>query len=558
MVRLVISDNEGTTTVVPLVRDDISIGRKEGNTIRLTERNISRRHAQLVRVDGIHKLRDLDSYNGVLINGRRVQGESDVKTGDQIQIGDYTILVEEEIAKAPVEDAPTTISKRPVTPARLVMLSEPSSGAEFALPPDRVAKLGRAEDVDCPINHRSVSREHAEVRAENDGSYVIADLGSANGISVNGQVAKQHTLTSGDILELGQVVFRYIAPGEHYFFDPTEAARYRKGARAKRGASLKLAGIVLTAAAVVAVVIVMSGGDDTPKETATALKPKLASASGSAAAATLADDGYDKAVSACRAALSGARFAEAIAHATMALKVRPDAAEAGACKTQAQAQYEEEQAYVRGKAALQAGELEAAYQEFSRLSPTGPFASRPEVVDATAQLARARVSKAQAELSAGATSEATRVAQSVLALPAVPSASASAAQQILADARKAPAPSPPPTAARASAARPGHVFTPLAAREAPAPRPAAAAPAAASGVAMDVASACLARGDNECVIRALAGKANSAQELGLLIETYRATGDSKQAQKNMAIYVKRFPTARRADAYRRMLELQGQ
>jgi hypothetical protein len=60
------------------------------------------------------------------------------------------------------------------------------------------------------------------------------------------------------------------------------------------------------------------------------------------------------------------------------------------------------------------------------------------------------------------------------------------------------------------------------------------------------------------VIRALAGKANSAQELGLLIETYRATGDSKQAQKNMAIYVKRFPTARRADSYRRMLELQGQ
>lgn len=75
---------------------------------------------------------------------------------------------------------------------------------------------------------------------------------------------------------------------------------------------------------------------------------------------------------------------------------------------------------------------------------------------------------------------------------------------------------------------------------------------------MDVASACLARGDNDCVIHALNGRANSAQELGLLIETYRAMGDTKQAQKNMAVYVKRFPTARRADAYRRMLELQGQ
>ena len=42
MIKLVISDNEGTTTVVPFARDEISIGRKEGNTIRLTERNISR------------------------------------------------------------------------------------------------------------------------------------------------------------------------------------------------------------------------------------------------------------------------------------------------------------------------------------------------------------------------------------------------------------------------------------------------------------------------------------------------------------------------------------
>jgi hypothetical protein len=75
---------------------------------------------------------------------------------------------------------------------------------------------------------------------------------------------------------------------------------------------------------------------------------------------------------------------------------------------------------------------------------------------------------------------------------------------------------------------------------------------------MDLANACLARGDNECVIRALEGNARSQQELGLLIETYRAVGDVKQAQKNMASYVKRFPDAQRSAGYRRMLELQGQ
>jgi hypothetical protein len=75
---------------------------------------------------------------------------------------------------------------------------------------------------------------------------------------------------------------------------------------------------------------------------------------------------------------------------------------------------------------------------------------------------------------------------------------------------------------------------------------------------MEIANACLGRGDNECVIRALDGNTTTPQELGLLIETYRAIGDTQKAQKNMGAYVKRFPTAPRSDAYRRMLELQSQ
>src|SRR5262245_16354571 len=139
MVRLVISDTEGATTVVPLLRDEVTIGRKEGNTIRLTERNISRRHAQLIRVGAVYKLRDLDSYNGVLSDGTRIRGESDFSIGDQIQLGDYSIVVEEEATKAP-EPAPLA-SRRPAVPARLVMLTQPSPGAEFALPTDRDARL---------------------------------------------------------------------------------------------------------------------------------------------------------------------------------------------------------------------------------------------------------------------------------------------------------------------------------------------------------------------------------------------------------------------------------
>jgi len=42
MQKLLIEDDEGKTVVVPLIRDEITIGRQEGNTIRLSEQNVSR------------------------------------------------------------------------------------------------------------------------------------------------------------------------------------------------------------------------------------------------------------------------------------------------------------------------------------------------------------------------------------------------------------------------------------------------------------------------------------------------------------------------------------
>ena len=72
MLKLIIEDDEGRKTVVPFVRDEITIGRQEGNTIRLTERNVSRRHARLVRQNGHVLVEDLGSYNGIRINGDNI------------------------------------------------------------------------------------------------------------------------------------------------------------------------------------------------------------------------------------------------------------------------------------------------------------------------------------------------------------------------------------------------------------------------------------------------------------------------------------------------------
>src|SRR5262244_1238578 len=91
MYKLIIQDDEGKTIVVPLIRDEFTIGRKEGNTIRLTERNVSRKHARIVKANGSVVVEDLDSYNGVKVNGTRIQGRVAVSESDRIQIGDYLL-----------------------------------------------------------------------------------------------------------------------------------------------------------------------------------------------------------------------------------------------------------------------------------------------------------------------------------------------------------------------------------------------------------------------------------------------------------------------------------
>src|SRR3989440_11316066 len=91
--KLIIEDDEGRKTVVPLVREEITIGRQDGNTIKLSERNVSRRHARLKKDNGSLLIEDLGSYNGVRANGRRLAGPTRGKEGGLIEIGDHDLGV---------------------------------------------------------------------------------------------------------------------------------------------------------------------------------------------------------------------------------------------------------------------------------------------------------------------------------------------------------------------------------------------------------------------------------------------------------------------------------
>jgi FhaA, N-terminal domain/FHA domain len=67
------------------------------------------------------------------------------------------------------------------------------------------AVLGRSRDCDITLEDPNVSRHHAEVRPSG-GSWTVRDLGSTNGVKVNGRridAARPQSLKPGDVVELG-------------------------------------------------------------------------------------------------------------------------------------------------------------------------------------------------------------------------------------------------------------------------------------------------------------------------------------------------------------------
>ncbi len=63
--------------------------------------------------------------------------------------------------------------------------------------------LGRSRQCDVVLDDSNVSREHAEIRPRG-GSWVLTDLGSTNGASLNGRrIERPEVLKPGDEIELG-------------------------------------------------------------------------------------------------------------------------------------------------------------------------------------------------------------------------------------------------------------------------------------------------------------------------------------------------------------------
>lgn len=75
---------------------------------------------------------------------------------------------------------------------------------------EHVAVIGRLPECEIRIDDSVASRRHAEVRPDADG-YVLTDLSSLNGTTVNGVPVAEHPLVDGDEVTIGATTIRFEA-----------------------------------------------------------------------------------------------------------------------------------------------------------------------------------------------------------------------------------------------------------------------------------------------------------------------------------------------------------
>jgi pSer/pThr/pTyr-binding forkhead associated (FHA) protein len=230
----------------------LALGRQEGsNSARLNDTEVSRRHAEIRPGANGYVITD-SSANGTIVNGQRIPGSRVLARGDVIRIGgeEFRFYAQPVAGLAPpiiagpaigasqrlndtFHGVPTTPASLPSVPALTDTLHgippfptpvPPPAPVPAAVAPlasllirggalkgkrlpvrAPVVNIGRADYNDIVLPEPSVSTAHAKLQRR-EGVWVISDLDSTNGTTVDGEPVKgEFPLSPGATIRFGEV-----------------------------------------------------------------------------------------------------------------------------------------------------------------------------------------------------------------------------------------------------------------------------------------------------------------------------------------------------------------
>ncbi len=197
----------------------LTIGRSPNNPIHIPERHVSRQHAVISFRDGIFMISDLGSANGTFVNDKQLTDPFPLAHGDVIRL--YVPVLHFSAMVTEEEKQQAKMTGTLVVPAAaggqptLNITSGPQEGASIPLltPSVKIGRATRNANWDISLQDRAVSRPHCEIARQEDGTWAVIDLGSANGTIVHGvpiAANEPQPLQDGTVITVGEttILFR--------------------------------------------------------------------------------------------------------------------------------------------------------------------------------------------------------------------------------------------------------------------------------------------------------------------------------------------------------------
>lgn len=257
---------------IPLLKEQVIVGRSSSCDVVVPSTRVSRRHCLLKLRDGYWWVKDLESRGGTGINGKRVSQSRILPRqilcvprmrfrieysipSDKPQMSDdslaMTALSEDVIETAPDRSTSESVAPQPSAPPRtadtrskpapapapassrgdvpeqggkpsdssragrlLGKLTPVGGGTPIPLLIPKII-VGRSKSSDIVLRVATVSSRHCSLEWE-DGYWFVEDLGSSNGIRVNGEKVERRILMPGDKLAVSKrrFVIDYTPVGE--------------------------------------------------------------------------------------------------------------------------------------------------------------------------------------------------------------------------------------------------------------------------------------------------------------------------------------------------------
>ena len=233
---------------IELKKDVTRFGRDAGveGAIDAAAAIVSRRHAEIRRQDGRYVLVDLGSFNGTLLNGRRIVAAEVLHHNDRVELGEGgpTIryldptnpMPRPEVAQFAAPEAAPPAAPAAKKMGTMVLTSEsplqitPGGGASdrprvfLTRPFGNTGQLtiGRGEECDIRLDGLLISNRHASVLNTTSGP-MIEDLSSTNGTYINGQrITGRKVIRPEDVIQIGPFILR-VEPARGVFVFDTRA-----------------------------------------------------------------------------------------------------------------------------------------------------------------------------------------------------------------------------------------------------------------------------------------------------------------------------------------------